>query len=234
MFLLAATSIGSLWCVYLNGRNPVQLTTPLAHISMPAVSPVAKRLAYVTRISDVNIWRTALEKRDTPERLIVSNFLNSAAEYSPDGKHIAFRSDRSGANEIWTCASDGSHSRQNHSLRWTYDRFAALVAGRPFQRRMPINGGAGTPVIASLGAGMWGSWAISGNRRFYLQRTLDAEPGGIFAKDLKTGKVEQLGRTQFMPSTGDKCLAVSPDHLWLLYAQRDVSRSNIMLVDGFE
>jgi hypothetical protein len=44
----------------------------------------------------------------------------------------------------------------------------------------------------------------------------------------------KLGQTQFGVNISDKGLAVSPDGAWLLYTQRDVDRTNIMLSEGWE
>ena len=44
--------------------------------------------------------------------LIASTRLDTNPQYSRDGKHIAYQSERSGAAEIWICNSDGSASRQ--------------------------------------------------------------------------------------------------------------------------
>jgi Tol biopolymer transport system component len=35
-----------------------------------------------------------------------------SGEYSPDGEHVVFSSDRSGSFQIWVASSDGSHPRQ--------------------------------------------------------------------------------------------------------------------------
>jgi len=91
-----------------------------------------------------NIWRTAAPLLDgrpsTGDReslklvksaapLISSTRADSAPQFSPDGKRIAFMSNRSGNDEIWVCDSDGSNSIQLTSFdgpnvttpRWSPD-----------------------------------------------------------------------------------------------------------------
>src|SRR5207245_1622214 len=55
---------------------------------------------------------------------IASTYGDGQPQYSPDGKHIAFQSDRSGDLEIWIANGDGSSPRQ-------LTRLHAKVSGFP-------------------------------------------------------------------------------------------------------
>jgi Tol biopolymer transport system component/DNA-binding winged helix-turn-helix (wHTH) protein len=124
-----ATSLGSIWSLPLRGGPPTAVTTPLTHTSSPTVSPVGHRLAYVDSPNNVSVWRVSMDARRDAEPFITSNFFDSSAVYSPDGAYVAFRSDRSGANEIWICRSDGSEPKKithfdgpmTGSPRWSPD-----------------------------------------------------------------------------------------------------------------
>ena len=63
---------------------------------------------------DANIWRLSLSGPGTatgfPARFIHSTRVDRAARYSPDGKRIAFESDRSGVYDIWVSDADASHA----------------------------------------------------------------------------------------------------------------------------
>jgi Tol biopolymer transport system component len=107
-----ATSVGNIWRVPIDGGQAVALTTPLAHISTPVVSAAAHRLAYINSPNNASVWRLPLLASGEAEQFIASNFFDSSARYSPNGQFIAFRSDRSGANEIWVCRSDGKEPRR--------------------------------------------------------------------------------------------------------------------------
>ncbi|WP_446742207.1 winged helix-turn-helix domain-containing protein [Silvibacterium acidisoli] len=107
-----ATSQGSIWSLPLNGGVPVAVTTPLTHTSSPAVSPAGHRMAYVNSPNNVSVWKLSLTGRHESQPFIASNFFDSSAVYSPDGTQVAFRSDRSGSNEIWLSHSDGSEPRR--------------------------------------------------------------------------------------------------------------------------
>lgn len=101
--------------------------------------------------------------------------------------------------------------------------------------QVPLSGGKRHQVTEPLGPGMWGYWALSGENLFYFQKIgPGSSPAAIFRLSLKTGTKTKLGQTQFGVNISDKGLAVSPDGAWLLYTQRDVDRTNIMLSEGWE
>jgi Tol biopolymer transport system component len=81
-----------------------------------SVSRQGNRLAYAEGTSDRDIWRIELpasqDHRAMQTRLISSSRSESTPQISPDGKKIAFTSDRSGKDEIWVCDSDGRNPQQ--------------------------------------------------------------------------------------------------------------------------
>jgi len=107
-----ATSLGNIWSLTLGGGSPTAVTTPLTHTSSPTISPSGHQLAYVNSPNNASVWRLPLDNRGDAEPLIASNYFDASAVYSADGSHVAFRSDRSGSNEIWICRSDGSDPRR--------------------------------------------------------------------------------------------------------------------------
>jgi len=98
-----------------------------------AVSRQGNRLAYAVVRSDTNIWRVEVPATSVAPSAAVK-FIPSTSEefepaYSPNGKKIAFTSNRSGSMEIWLCNSDGSHPEKLTSFegpqtirpRWSPD-----------------------------------------------------------------------------------------------------------------
>lgn len=78
-------------------------------------SSKASLVAYVTATEQESIWRRALRSPTVlapAEKFISSSRRDNSPQYSPDGSHIAFVSDRSGSWEIWMCDADGSHTMQ--------------------------------------------------------------------------------------------------------------------------
>jgi len=85
-------------------------------VTWPSASRRGNRLAYVRSINNWNIWQfplaTPQKVKGSPVKLISSTRVESGMRYSPDGRRIAFVSDRSGKAQIWTCGRDGSNLAQ--------------------------------------------------------------------------------------------------------------------------
>ncbi len=76
--------------------------------SAPALA--AGKLAYVRARQTVEIWRMNLSAADparTARRLITSTRVESTPQFSPDGRHVAFQSSRSGNTEVWVANAEG-------------------------------------------------------------------------------------------------------------------------------
>jgi Tol biopolymer transport system component len=93
---------------------------------MPAIAAKGNRLAYTQDLSDVDIWQVQAGK--PPRSFISSTRLENTPQYSPDGKHVAFASNRSGIMQIWVCDHDGSNllqltnfDRLSGTPRWSPD-----------------------------------------------------------------------------------------------------------------
>ena len=89
----------------------------LGKVVDPAISPTARRLLYRSfSIKNSNIWRhqipTAGDSPMPPAKLIPSSMIQRSANFSPDGKKVAFNSHASGTGEIWVCGADGSNLSQ--------------------------------------------------------------------------------------------------------------------------
>lgn len=76
-----------------------------------AADRIGKRLAYCRTVSDANIWRVGREGKNN-RRYIASSGEDSDLAWSPDGRHIVMRSNRSGSYELYTYNADGTGERQ--------------------------------------------------------------------------------------------------------------------------
>lgn len=103
-----------LWRVPVDGRNPVRQISITGDVAyQPAVSPAEQRLAYAHDFNNANIWSvpvTPAGKAGAPV-LAVASARSSWIKpngISPDGRKIAFESNRSGPRGIWVSNTDGS------------------------------------------------------------------------------------------------------------------------------
>jgi Tol biopolymer transport system component len=108
----ARSSNPRLWRVVASAPGkPRRLSFAQESARAPSISLLGNRLAYSVDTGDTNIWRVDLpgpeRKPGVPFRFISSTRADSQPAFSPDGKSIAFGSDRSGTQEIWLCESDG-------------------------------------------------------------------------------------------------------------------------------
>jgi len=117
---------GSLWRQVVPGKNlPARLPFAGEDGTMPMVSRFQSdrgRLVYVRNFQDTNIWRIAIAgpgaaASGPPVLAISSTRRDSTPQLSPDGRRVAFVSDRSGAGEIWSADADGSNAVQLSFLR---------------------------------------------------------------------------------------------------------------------
>ena len=121
-----------LWRMPAIGGTPERLSVGSERAYFPTVSLKGNRLAYSSGLWNENIWRAAIapgHRLGKPERLIFSSMQEEGPQYSPDGKHIAFQSTRSGNFEIWRSDADGTNMVQLTSFggpltgtpRWSPD-----------------------------------------------------------------------------------------------------------------
>jgi Tol biopolymer transport system component/DNA-binding winged helix-turn-helix (wHTH) protein len=114
--------------------QPERLVGVEGNARHPAISRgpqgTSARLVYERGLEDLNVWRAELRAAgvapaiESPAPIIQSTRGEDEARYSPDGKRIAFVSDRSGTVELWFCDSDGSNPVQLTS-------FGGPVPGSP-------------------------------------------------------------------------------------------------------
>ena len=118
-----------LWRVRASGGDPERIAGVAENAADPAFSRDG-RMAYAQFFQDANIWRIDTEGKQPPVKVISSTQYDSSPQYSPDGSRVAFRSNRSGSNEIWVSDSNGRIPVQLTKYGGPSDGNAALVAGR--------------------------------------------------------------------------------------------------------
>ena len=100
---------GYLWRLGIgNDSSPERLELAGASAFAPFTARGEDRLGFTRRLWDPDIYRLPIG--GSPAPLIASPFRERYAQYSPDGRRIAFESGRAGGtDEIWLADADGSN-----------------------------------------------------------------------------------------------------------------------------
>jgi Tol biopolymer transport system component/DNA-binding winged helix-turn-helix (wHTH) protein len=76
----------------------------------PAITLDGRKLAISVSDNHINIWRKDLQHPEAPAvQMYTSTRQQRSGQYSPDGKHVAFDSARSGTRSVWVADTDGSN-----------------------------------------------------------------------------------------------------------------------------
>jgi Tol biopolymer transport system component len=209
-----------------NGAIPKRINLAASNASSPAISRVGNRLAFTTEQSDLNIWRVDLKgpghKPGGPFRFISSTQADYYPAFSPDGRRIAFVSQRSGTDEIWICESDGSKTAQLTSFggaeiygpNWSSDSqniaFTAVQKGMKEDiYSINVNGGAPRRLTTHPAEDKWPYWSHDGKWIYFASTRTGREE--IWKMPSGGGEAVQITR-----NSGDMPQE-SPDGRFLYY-----------------
>jgi len=153
-YLIYRSTHGGLWEVPASGGQSRRLRVGSDSADFPAVSSRGD-LAFTESFHEFalkQIDRPAAGATPPMKSVIESTRSVFDPQWSPDGKQIAFYSDRSGSTEIWRCDPNGEHLKQLTSFggpltrnpRWSPDgRYIAFdsVSNRAHLHIIPSDGG---------------------------------------------------------------------------------------------
>jgi Tol biopolymer transport system component/DNA-binding winged helix-turn-helix (wHTH) protein len=131
VFLSAHTTLPSLWRVSVKG-GPIERETTYPAIG--AISKDGRRFVYseITAVEDPAIWQADLPAAGgrvlSNRKLISTQYPETDAQPSADGKHLVWMSIRTGSEEIWSSSATGENpsqlthlNRYSGTPRWSPD-----------------------------------------------------------------------------------------------------------------
>jgi Tol biopolymer transport system component/DNA-binding winged helix-turn-helix (wHTH) protein len=182
--LIYRSTQGGLWEVDLSGTHPQRLRAGGDSADFPAVSSNGD-LAFIESSHQIDLdqvdWPGGAAPAST-RVVLESTRTVFDPQWSPDGKHIAFYSDRSGSTEIWRCAADGTNLRQLTSFkgpltrnpRWSPDgtniAFDSVSGGHGHIHVIPSEGGRDRQLTSGELDNIIPAWSPDGTRLYFASK----------------------------------------------------------------
>ena len=211
----------NIWRIGAAGGAPEILSIGGKDLTNLAASPDGKMLAFVENTKHSDIYRLKIGESQT-KPLIATSYTEDLPDFSPDGRHIVFHSNRSGSVEAWIADADGRNlrqitdgKRQVGTVRFSPDGTQIAFHARDGENReiyvAPVEGGEPRRLTTDAASDVSPSWSADGK---YI----------YFASD-RTGE-NQLWRVS---STGGDAVRItrgggfesfaSPDGKWIYYTK---------------
>jgi Tol biopolymer transport system component len=232
VFPVLQPSTGGLWQISLAGEGARAITPDGQEMAMPTLARRGHRLAYVLSTTSINLWRIDIAAAGRPNILVPREFIVSTRrqfdpQYSPDGKVIAFLSDRSGSEEIWTAEAEGERPLQlthfsgppTGSPSWSPDgseiAFDTRANGNPDIWVVKRYGGVPQRITNSHAEDVVPSWSHDGRWIYFASNR-----GG----DFQIWKVARAGESPSHPAVqvtkhGGFCSMETPDGKYLYFSK---------------
>jgi Tol biopolymer transport system component len=211
-----------------SGGMPERLAVTSDDADTLSVSRSGSRLVYQLYLFDYNSWRVGLSdsgrKPGNPVPFISSPKADIDPAVSPNGKRVAFVSERTGGREIWMCDADGSHSVQLTSFggtnlygpRWSPDgeNIGFTVEDGPNAHTYVVSSRGGKPrplTSESTLREAWPHWSRDGKWLYF--NTDRSGRREIWRMPSKGGKAVQI--TSHEGGAGEE----SPDGRYIYYCK---------------
>jgi Tol biopolymer transport system component/DNA-binding winged helix-turn-helix (wHTH) protein len=171
----------------------------------PSISAKGDKLAYAVYSGHFDIWRKdLLHPEAASAKSMPSTYNQLGPQYSPDGKHIAFASRRTGTYEIWMSDVDGtqlvqmsdSRSSKAGTPRWSPDSqkiaFDSRHSGHPEIYVVDLSERLPRKVITNLSAMSTPNWSHDGKWLYFASSTADESDSRIYRCPATGGNAEAI------------------------------------------
>jgi Tol biopolymer transport system component len=128
------SGVYSLWRVSLRDGAISPVYSTGASALEPAISKDGSLMVYTDASVNMSVWCFDVKEK-TNRRIITSPRQNQNAAWSPDGKRIAFASNRLGSWQVWMADADGAKAAQLTNLR---DTVVGIIRWSPDGARLAV------------------------------------------------------------------------------------------------
>ena len=195
-----------------------------------AISPKSHKLVYDRESGDYNLWRLPVDggrAAGAAEKFLSSTRDDLSPAWSPDGKRIAFSSNRGGLRQIWVADADGSNAEAltnftagiAGSPRWSPDGHTIVFDARPKDLAdiYSINATGGTPKRLTDNPAEDHQPCFSADGRWIYFVSARSGPRQVYRMPAGGGKEEAVTHN------GGWSPVASPDGRWIYYSKSEGS-----------
>jgi tricorn protease len=189
-------------------ENETELVTINNEAEAFHLSPSNRRAAIVVH---GEVFTIATD-RGEPQRVTETSWKEEEPRWSPDGKWIAFVSDRTGREEVWISDELGKNQKKlsdadcdKSAITWAPDSKSFMWSGSDHKLRRVDIGTGKEEVLVSSDAGNIGTPQFSPDGKWISYSKDDnLLRSHVWVKELATGKETMIASDQFMISRGAK------------------------------
>jgi Tol biopolymer transport system component len=173
------SSNGGITRIPLDAPARAERLVGLQHAKSLALSRDGTKLAFSRGGNDSDIWRFDLRDPSKSGRFAASTLWDGDPAYSPDGRRVAFASNRNGGHELWVADADGDNAvpitHFNGPIagtpRWSLDGKLIAFDGRPGGNSdvfvVPSGGGAVRQLTSTPGEDARPAWSTDGRSIYF-------------------------------------------------------------------
>ena len=226
----------SLWLSHLGESSAPELLIPglgeNEFIDGPDWSRDGKRIVYSSNRGNSpvpKLWVFELATK-AHTRLTTNGSIDWMPTWSPDGRHLAFVSDRSGLDCLWTIRSDGKELRRVIDQAWNptwspEGDWIAFQSLQPGREGLMVARPDGTQQALILPGGTEATWSPDGRRLIVVVRKGNERQLWIVNRDGSNA------RHLSMPGTGIANPAWSPEGAQVVYDQTVANNRDLYVLE---